>query len=170
MSKLSLVDLKVNEIIDILLLHPESEAPPENYRELGEHLAKFKLQNSQDSLGAMRSMINAFEGNRSFSGGEDRNFYEIEDKVEELICRVKGDLGRRYKCLCIALIFHQNDLLASMMPEWKNLSANESDEFCEEDIDESGGEPDNEEFWDGEPEKTDRSPSNMGNNDSTSKP
>jgi predicted DNA-binding transcriptional regulator AlpA len=93
MSKLSLVDSKVSEIIDILLLHPESEAPPHNYRELGEHLARFKLQNSQDSLGAMRSMINAFEGNREVE--EDYKFF-----------------------------------------------------------DESGGEPDNEEFWDGEPEET----------------
>jgi hypothetical protein len=64
LNNLSVVDLKISEIIDVLLLHPEAEAPPENYRELGEHLARFKLQNSQDSLGEMRSMISTFEGNR----------------------------------------------------------------------------------------------------------
>jgi hypothetical protein len=144
-NDLSTVDLKINEIIDILMLHPEAEAPPENYRELGEHLARFKLQNSRDSLEDIFSMVSTFEVNRD----EDRNFHEIEDKVEELICRVKGlHEDRRYKCLCIALIFHQNDLLQSQMPEWESLS--ESDEFYEEgDIDESGGEPDN-----GEPEET----------------
>jgi hypothetical protein len=63
-NNLSLVKVKIDEIIDILQLHPETEAPPENYRELGEHLVRFKLQNSEDPLGAIRSMINTFEINR----------------------------------------------------------------------------------------------------------
>jgi hypothetical protein len=125
MSNLSTVDLKIDEIIDILHLHPEAQGLPENYRELGEHLAKFK-------------MVSTFEVNR----GEGRNFHEIEDKVEELICRVKGlHHDRRYTCLCIALIFHQSDLLQSRMPAWENSIANESDEFYEKgDIEEFGSE------------------------------
>jgi hypothetical protein len=104
MSNLSTVDLKIKEIIDILLLHPEVEAPPENYRELGEHLVKFKLQNSQDSLEDIFSMVSTFEVNR----GRSEEFVAMED----------------------------------------------DEPWDEEDIDESGGEPDNEEFWDEEPEET----------------
>jgi hypothetical protein len=91
MHNLSLVDVKISEIIDILQLHPEIEAPPENYKELGEQLMRFKLQNSQDPLGAVRSMISTFEGNRDVleegyeffdeSGGEpdNRDFSEDEE-------------------------------------------------------------------------------------------
>jgi hypothetical protein len=103
-KNLSLVDLKIDEIIGILLLHPEVEAPPENYRELGEHLVKFKLQNSQDSLEDIFSMVSTFEVNR----GRSEEFLALED----------------------------------------------DEPWDEEDIDESGGEPDNEEFWDEEPEET----------------
>ncbi len=71
MSNLSLVDVKISEIIDILQFHPEIEAPPENYRELGEHLARFKLRNSCDSLESIRSMINTFEINRELEEPED---------------------------------------------------------------------------------------------------
>lgn len=63
-NNLSLVKVKIDEIIDILLLHPETEAPPENYRELAEYLTRFKLQNSQNSLESIFSMINTFEINR----------------------------------------------------------------------------------------------------------
>jgi hypothetical protein len=68
------VDLKIDEIIDILLLHPETEVP-ENYRELGEHLARFKLQKSQNPLESMFSMINNFEYYELFdeSDGEPDN-------------------------------------------------------------------------------------------------
>jgi hypothetical protein len=102
MSKLSLVDSKVNEIIDILLLHPESEAPPENYRELGEHLARFKLQNSQDSLGAVRSMINAFEINREFleesPKATGREFFD--DDEEYIALETQGMLNEmKYSAL-----------------------------------------------------------------------
>jgi hypothetical protein len=69
-NDLSTVDLKISEIIDVLLLHPESEVPPEHYKELGEHLVRFKLQNSQDSLGAIRSMISTFEINREVLEGD----------------------------------------------------------------------------------------------------
>jgi hypothetical protein len=62
-NNLSLVALKIDEIIDILLFHPEAEVPPE-YQELGEYLARFKLQNSPDSLELMRSMISTFEINK----------------------------------------------------------------------------------------------------------
>jgi hypothetical protein len=63
-NNLSLVKVKIDEIIDILLLHPETEAPPENYRELAEYLTRFKLQNSQNPLESIFSMINTFEINR----------------------------------------------------------------------------------------------------------
>jgi hypothetical protein len=96
MSNLSTVDLKIKEIIDILLLHPEVEAPPENYRELGEHLVKFKLQNSQDSLEGIFSMVSTFEVR-----GCSEEFVALED----------------------------------------------DEPWDEEDIDESGGEPDNGDFW-----------------------
>ena len=165
---LSLVDLKIDEIIDILLLHPEIEAPPENYRGLAEYLTKFKLQISQNSLESIFSMINTFEINRElleerpkdtsefseyyefFDESEDEGttFYAIEDKVEELICMTKGFKGRRYKCLCIALIFHQNSLLQSQMPEWKTIG--ETDQPSTEEFIESEG---SEEYWDGETDR-----------------
>lgn len=185
MSNLSLADSKISEIIDALLLHHESEAPPENYRELGEHLVRFKLQNSPDSLELMDLMINTFEANReeleedseffdesggepdngNFSEGEefieyssepeflredeDAVFYAIEDKVEELICMVKGSEDRRYRCLCIALIFHQNDLLQSQMPEWKTIE--ESEQPSTEEFTDFEG---SENLWGGNPEET----------------
>jgi hypothetical protein len=87
-NNLSLVKVKIDEIIDILQLHPETEAPPEKYRELGEHLVRFKLQNSEDPLGAIRSMINTFEINRELleeepeeTGGE--SFDDDEYKALE---------------------------------------------------------------------------------------
>jgi hypothetical protein len=73
MSNLSTVDLKISEIIDILMLHPEAAVPPE-YQELGEHLARFKLQNSADPLELMRSMISTFEINREVE--EDYEFID----------------------------------------------------------------------------------------------
>jgi hypothetical protein len=93
-NNLSVVKVKIDEIIDILLLHPETEAPPEKYRELGEHLARFKLQNSQDSLGAIRSMINTFEINRELleeepegTGGES-----FDDDKEYIALETQGML------------------------------------------------------------------------------
>jgi hypothetical protein len=92
-KNLSVVDLKINEIIDILMLHPESEALPENYRELGEHLARFKLQNSQDSLRAIRSMINTLEINRELEEGIDKfGDKSLDDEAE----RLSADYNQKY--------------------------------------------------------------------------
>jgi hypothetical protein len=94
MSNLYVVKVKIDEIIDILLLHPETEAPPENYRELAEYLMRFKLQNSQNPLESIFSMINTFEINRELleeepekTGGES-----FGDEEEYIALEMQGML------------------------------------------------------------------------------
>ncbi len=81
-NDLSTVDLKISELIDILLLHFEAEAPPEDYRELAEFLTRFKLQNSPDPLELMRLMINTFEINKEFLEEEPEDTNDLEGSEE----------------------------------------------------------------------------------------
>jgi hypothetical protein len=121
LNKLLTVDLKISEIIDILLLHPEAEAPPHNYRELGEHLAIFKLQNSQDSLGAIRSIINAFEDN-----GEP-----LDDEAEYLSACYSLKYAGKYKNspLCSTLTAVEQNVVLGLILQIKKDTGGYNEEF-----------------------------------------
>jgi hypothetical protein len=77
-NELSMVNSKINEIITILMLQPEFEAP-DNYRDLAEYLVRFNLQKSPDPLESIFSMVATFESNRDMLE-EDEEDYEFFDE------------------------------------------------------------------------------------------